>query len=193
MTTTYIHHLRSIPLVSPIPTPTWRISPVTAKLTSQSGSADCLGSSQPPSLAHAYRVPVVPHWQLANHSVKPAPPPPILRGALPAFILQLANPEDKGAVAEGLVAEFEQYNSHLAGTTDVEYTGRVASSRLKCQNLLKGPAVERVRAADRTSPKDANRSGGAGAQMAKRQVRGKEREVRATCKSPKARTLCSNR
>ena len=53
--------------------------------------------------------------------------------------------------------------------------------------------MERVRAADHMLRKDADRSGGVGAQMAKQQVRGKEHEVQATCESPKVRVLCSNK
>ena len=87
------------------------------------------------------------------------------------------------------MAEFERehFNSH-SGTAGVAYAGGAASSGVKRRDSLnapaKDPAVERVKAVDRASPKD---SDSGGSQVAKRQVREKEREVQAARESPKAR------
>ncbi|RPD55129.1 hypothetical protein L227DRAFT_615609 [Lentinus tigrinus ALCF2SS1-6] len=174
------------------PPPTSRISPTAPKLASQTDrAAERQSSPPPPPLLHAHSTPVVP--QLANQSVpNPHHPRPVPRGAPPPFLSQF-NPEDRWAVTEELMAEFERehFTSHPAGTAGVAYAGGAASGGVKRRDSLnapaKDPAVERVRAADRASPKD---SDSGGAQVAKRQVSSqKEREMQmqAARESPKAR------
>ena len=175
------------------PPPTSRISPTAPKLVSQTERAAESQSSPPPPLLHAHSTPVVP--QLANQSVpNPHHPRPVPRGAPPAFLSQFnPNTEDRWAVTEELMAEFERehFSSHPAGTAGVAYAGGAASSNVKRRDSLtasaKDPAVERVRAAERVSPKE---SDSGGAQVAKRQVSSqKEREMQmqAARESPKTR------
>ena len=171
------------------PPPTSRISPITAKLASQSErSSDRQSSPQPPPLAHAHSTPIIP--QLGNQALpNPHHPRPMPRGAPPSFLSQFQNVDDRWAVTEELMAELERsdFNSNPAGTAGVAYAGGAASSNvsLKRQDSLKDPAVERVRATDRASPKEADGANGVGV---KRQVREKERpEVQAARESPKAR------
>ena len=171
------------------PPPTSRISPTAGKIASQSERiTDRPTSPQAPTLAHAHSTPIVP--QLANQSLpNPHHPRPVPRGAPPAFLTQFHNPEDRWAVTEELMAEFEHFNSHPEGTAGVAYAGGAASSAVtvKRQDSLKDPAVERVRAGDRASPKDPDGSSVGAVQVAKRQVREKERQVQATRESPKGR------
>lgn len=171
------------------PPPTSRISPTAAKISSQTERSAERQNTPPPALHHApHSTPIVS--QLPTQSVpNPHHPRPVPRGAPPAFLSQFQNTEDRWAVTEELMAELERehFNSH-AGTAGVAYAGGAASNGLKRRDSLnapaKDPAVERVRAADRTSPKD---SDSGASQVAKRQVREKERDVQAARESPKAR------
>ncbi|KAI8984818.1 hypothetical protein BD414DRAFT_441649 [Trametes punicea] len=177
------------------PPPTSRISPTAAKVPTQPERTSERPSSPPP-LMHAHSQPIIPQHPNQHH------PRPVNRAQAP-FLSQYQNQEDSWAVTEELMAEFErehgQYGAHPPGTAGVAYAGGAASSRVKPRHSesmpvpmpvsatapAKDPAVERVRATDRASPKDSD-SGSVG-QTAKRQVRDKERETQASRDSPKAR------
>ncbi|KAI0666107.1 hypothetical protein C8Q78DRAFT_985135 [Trametes maxima] len=181
------------------PPPTSRISPVATKVGSPPERA-AETQVTPPPLLHTHSQPIMPQAPNQHH------PRPLNRVQHAPFLTQYQNPEDHRAVTEDhwavteeLMADFErehghghgQYDSHQ-GTAGVAYAGGAASSRVKTRHdsipvpvsapttaPAKDPAVERVRATDRGSPKDSD-SGSVG-QAAKRQVRDKERE------SPKTR------
>lgn len=170
------------------PPPTSRISPVTTKVASLPER-----QSTPPPLLHTHSQPVISQLPNQHH------PRPVNRVQQPPFLAQYQNQEDNWAITEELMAEFErehgQYGAHPPGTAGVAYAGGVASSRTKARHdsvpvpmpataPAKDPAVERVRAADRASPKDSD-SGSVGA--AKRQARDKEREAQGARESPKTR------
>ncbi|KAI0751825.1 hypothetical protein C8Q80DRAFT_1159557 [Daedaleopsis nitida] len=168
------------------PPPTSRISPTAAKIPTQAERNPERQNTPPPALHHAHSTPVVP--LMPNQSVpNPHHPRPVPRGAPPAFLSQFQGADDRWAVTEELMAEFEHYNTH-SGTAGVAYAGGAASNGLKRRDSLnapaKDPAVERVRAADRASPKE---SDSGGSQVAKRQVWDKERDVQAARESPKTR------
>ncbi|TBU29180.1 hypothetical protein BD311DRAFT_661819 [Dichomitus squalens] len=154
------------------PPPTSRISPTTSSKLA-SGPAERSGSPAPP-LHHAHSTPVVP--QLISQSLpNPHHPRPVPRAPPPPFLNQYPNSDDRWAVTEELMAEFERehYASHPAGIAGVAYAGGAASSNLKRHDSLnvnvnapaKDPAVERVKATDRASPKDSDGGGGAKRQM----------------------------
>ncbi|OJT04399.1 hypothetical protein TRAPUB_4855 [Trametes pubescens] len=170
------------------PPPTSRISPVTAKVASLPER-----QNTPPPLLHTHSQPVISQLPNQHH------PRPVNRVQQPPFLAQYQNQEDNWAITEELMAEFErehgQYGAHPPGTAGVAYAGGVASSRTKARHEYvpvpipatapaKDPAVERVRATDRASPKDSD-SGSVGA--AKRQARDKEREAQGARESSKTR------
>ncbi|KAI0637523.1 hypothetical protein C8Q77DRAFT_1153257 [Trametes polyzona] len=181
------------------PPPTSRISPVAAKVATQPERTQNERQSTPPPLMHAHSQPIIPQIH----------PRPVNRGMPPPFLSQYQNAEDNWAITEELMAEFERengkYGSHAPGTAGVAYAGGAASSRVKATRHdslplptsvnvsgsvpatapAKDPAVERVRATDRASPKDSD-SGSVGA-AAKRQARDKERDAQAARESPKTR------
>ncbi|OSD01919.1 hypothetical protein PYCCODRAFT_1368324 [Trametes coccinea BRFM310] len=178
------------------PPPASRISPAAAKVPPLQPERNADRPGSPPPLMHAHSQPIIPQLPNQHH------PRPVNRVPAP-FLTQYQNQEDSWAVTEELMAEFErehgQYGSHPPGTAGVAYAGGAASSRLKPRHSdslpvplsasnnapAKDPAVERVRATDRASPKDSD-SGSVG-QAAKRQVRDKEREAQGPRESPKTR------
>ncbi|CAL1701999.1 unnamed protein product [Somion occarium] len=152
------------------PPPTSRISPTTAKLASgthlnpgvRDRSPQRLNS--PPPLIHAHSQPVV---------TRPTP-----RVPPPQFLTQYQPAEEKWQMTPELMADIEradQVQGQLAGTMGVAYAGGAASSHLQHSLAARDPAVERVRANDRSSPKD--------------RVRDKERDrdVSNARESPKTR------
>ncbi|KAH9887672.1 hypothetical protein C8Q73DRAFT_656509 [Cubamyces lactineus] len=175
------------------PPPASRISPAAPKSTQSERAPDRQGT--PPPLMHAHSQPIIP--QIANQHH----PRPVNRVPAP-FLTQFQNQEDSWAVTEELMAEFErehgQFASHAQGTAGVAYAGGAASSRVKPRHSdslpvpvsatapAKDPAVERVRATDRASPKDSD-SGSVGQAAKRQQVRDKEREAQAARESPKTR------
>ncbi|KAI0771681.1 hypothetical protein BD413DRAFT_604432 [Trametes elegans] len=176
------------------PPPTSRISPVAAKVATQT-ERTTERQGTPPPLMHAHSQPIIPQLPNQHH------PRPVNRVQAAPFLTQYQQ-EEHWAVTEELMAEFEQgqYGSHLPGTAGVAYAGGAASNRVKPRHEsmpvpvpvsgpaiapAKDPAVERVRATDRASPKDSD--GGSVGQAAKRQSRDKERDAQAARESPKAR------
>ncbi|KAI0075411.1 hypothetical protein K474DRAFT_1664267 [Panus rudis PR-1116 ss-1] len=147
------------------PPPTSRISPITAKLGNPNGrdrSPQRLNS--PPPLVHSQTQPIVTR--------------PIPRIPIPQFLTQYPGNEEKWQMTPELLADIEradQVQGQLLGTSGVAYAGGAASSS---HLPARDPAVERVRASDRSSPKD---SDGA----AKRA--NKEREIATARDSPKTR------
>ncbi|OBZ65495.1 hypothetical protein A0H81_14616 [Grifola frondosa] len=130
--------------------------------------------------------------QIASQTApNPHHPRPVTRVPPPQFLTQYQTPDEKWQVTEELMAEFEREQSHAgqfshpAGTSGVAYAGGAASSNinLHLQQSARDPAVERVRASDRASPKDSDGSSG-GQITTKRQVRDKEQPPR---ESPKTR------
>ncbi|OCH93271.1 hypothetical protein OBBRIDRAFT_725125 [Obba rivulosa] len=161
------------------PPATSRISPTAAKVSTsmhiRDGSLD--RTKTPPPLLHSQSQPTVLH----------AHPRPLQRIAPPQFLTQYQTADEKWQVTEELMMEIERADlqqtaqgqfSHPAGTSGVAYAGGASSSggTLHFAQILtsvpKDPAVERVRASDRSSPKEqdsGNSSGGAG--TGKRQSR----------------------
>ncbi|KAI0368413.1 hypothetical protein BV20DRAFT_948189 [Pilatotrama ljubarskyi] len=176
------------------PQPTSRISPVASKVGTQSEhGAERQGT--PPPLLHTHSQPVISQLPNQHH------PRPVNRLQTAPFLSQYHSSEDNWAVTEELMAEFERehgkYAAHAPGTAGVAYAGGAASSRVKARHdsipvsvsasvtaPAKDPAVERVRATDRASPKDSD-SGSVG-QAAKRQKE-REREPQGARESPKTR------
>ncbi|KAI0092873.1 hypothetical protein BDY19DRAFT_926868 [Irpex rosettiformis] len=169
------------------PPATSRISPVTAKLASMSVNArgdrtpERMGS--PPPLLHAQSTPVVPQLSSQGSQVAAHQPRPMPRVAPPHFLTQF-QVDEKWHVTEELLAEIDRadqqhLHGQLSGTSGVAYAGGAASSS-SLLSVAKDPAVERVRASDRSSPKEFDNA-------QKRQVREKEREPQNVRESPKTR------
>ncbi|EKM58931.1 uncharacterized protein PHACADRAFT_169408 [Phanerochaete carnosa HHB-10118-sp] len=139
------------------PPSTSRISPAAVKLPpmTQRGEHTPERISSPSPLLHSQSTPAVP--QLANTSPQTAPahqPRPIPRHNPPQFLTQFQTADDKFQLTAELLREIEladQQQGQLQGTSGVAYAGGAASN----SNLhLQHTAVERVRAADRSSPTD---------------------------------------
>ncbi|KAH9936820.1 uncharacterized protein BXZ73DRAFT_45033 [Epithele typhae] len=159
------------------PPPTSRISPTAAKLPNER-VADLQGSSPPP-LMHSHSTPAVPQHASAGIP-NPHHPRPMPRGAPPAFIAQFATAEDKWAVTEGLMAEFER--SSQAGAAGVAYAGGAASSG--SVPTMKRPGQDPAGDRMRTSSKD-----GEGAQGTAKRV--DPREMQPARESPQTRERSS--
>lgn len=144
-----------------------------------------------PPLPHMQSQPsVMSHMSQAQHQPRPIP-----RVPPPPFLNQYQS-DDKWHVTEELIAEIERADfqqaqgqfSHPAGTSGVAYAGGIASSggSLHLQHSVavtaKDPAVERVKANDRVSPKDDSN-----AQASKRLSRDKDRDLPVSRESPKTR------
>jgi hypothetical protein len=133
--------------------------------------------SSPPPLLHAQSTPAVPQAsQVGAHQPRPIP-----RVTPPQFLSQFQM-EEKWHVTEELLAEIDradQQQGQLQGTSGVAYAGG-ASSNSSSLLIAKDPAVERVRASDRSSPKEFDNG-------QKRQGREKEREAQNIRESPKTR------
>ncbi|TFY67074.1 hypothetical protein EVJ58_g1858 [Rhodofomes roseus] len=116
----------------------------------------------PPGPSHSQSLPAVP--QVAQN---PHHPRPINRVPPPNFLSQFGN--DTWQMTPELIAEIERADlQQAAGQSGFAYAGGAASSNLSLVQPAKDPAVERVRASDRSSPKDQD------AITAKRQSRDKD-------------------
>ncbi|KAI0689652.1 hypothetical protein BC835DRAFT_1368235 [Cytidiella melzeri] len=169
------------------PPATSRISPVTTKLASMSvnvrGDRTPERMGSPPPMIHSQSTPAVP--QLSASQGGAHQPRPMPRVIPPQFLTQFQM-DEKWHVTEELLAEIDradQQQGQLQGTSGVAYAGGAASnSSLHLNHVAKDPAVERVRASDRSSPKEFDNNG------QKRQVREKEREPQTNVReSPKTR------
>ncbi|CCM05730.1 uncharacterized protein FIBRA_07962 [Fibroporia radiculosa] len=168
--------------------------------------------NSPPPLVHSHSQPIIPHLiplppggphhsqsqpnVLAQVAQNPHHPRPINRVPPPQFLTQYQGADEKWQMTEELMAEIERADlqqaqgqfSHPAGTSGVAYAGGAASSGLSLllqhsmNPAAKDPAVERVRAGGRSSPKEQDNGS---AQAAKRQVR--EKEAQNARESPKTR------
>ncbi|PIL36410.1 hypothetical protein GSI_00098 [Ganoderma sinense ZZ0214-1] len=164
------------------PPPTSRISPTSSKLASSATERE--RPTSPAALhVHSASLPQLVSQALPN----PHHPRPVPRGAPPAFLNQFQTEEERWAVTDELMAKFEREHMQKfdpEGTSGVAYAGGAASSNLKRHDSLgvrppaKDPAVERVRATDRASPKDSDGNGsGVGVGVAKRQLPVKEQSA----------------
>lgn len=170
------------------PPATSRISPVAAKLASMSVNVrgdrtpERIGS--PPPLLHAQSTPAVPQLAGSQASqVSAHHPRPLPHAAPPHFLTQF-QVDEKWHVTDELLADIDRADQQhlqgqLSGTSGVAYAGGAASSS-SLLSLAKDPAVERVRASDRSSPKEFDNT-------QKRPVREKEREPQNIRESPKTR------
>ncbi|KAL6304146.1 hypothetical protein BKA93DRAFT_826126 [Sparassis latifolia] len=161
--------------------------------------------NSPPPLQHTVSQPILPHMVplppaapqhsqsqssvLSRVMTDPHHPRPVNRVPPPNFISQYRTVDDEWQVTDELMAEIERADyqaaqgqlSHPAGTSGVAYAGGAASSGAGLQHQLtmntaaKDPAVERVRATDRSSPKDQDSSGPPA--VAKRQTRDRAQTV----------------
>ncbi|KAM5540739.1 hypothetical protein V8D89_005770 [Ganoderma adspersum] len=162
------------------PPPTSRISPTSSKLA----SAATERPTSPAALhVHSASLPQLLTQALPN----PHHPRPVPRGAPPAFLNQFQTEEERWAVTDELMAKFEREHMQKfdpEGTSGVAYAGGAASSNLSRRDSLgvrapaKDPAVERIKATDRASPKDSDGNGSANG-MAKRQLPVKEQSAGA--------------
>ncbi|KAH8105441.1 hypothetical protein BXZ70DRAFT_887164 [Cristinia sonorae] len=179
------------------PPPTSRISPVTGKLASGPHSSTGVRdhsperlNSPPPPLVHAHSQPILPQqfvssMQQTQPNVLAHHPRPINRGQPPSFLSQYTSAEEKWQITEELMADFEraEQQGQLSGMSGVAYAGGAVSTLVHAQHNIsttaRDPAVERVRATDRSSPKDSDNN-------AKRQIT-KDREPQNSRESPKTR------
>ncbi|EMD41139.1 hypothetical protein CERSUDRAFT_111705 [Gelatoporia subvermispora B] len=159
------------------PPTTSRISPTAAKVAAQVHAQDRSPDrpKSPPPLLQTQSQPVVPR--------------PLPWGSSPQYLQHFHASDDKWQMTEELMKDIERADlqqaqfSHPAGTSGLAYAGGAASSNLTIHHYQvqasvpsapKDPAVERVRASDRSSPKEqdsGNSSGGAGTGTGKRQSR----------------------
>ncbi|KAI0337358.1 hypothetical protein BDW22DRAFT_1339998 [Trametopsis cervina] len=160
-----------------------RISPVTAKLGSIAVNVrgdrtpERIGS--PPPLLHTQSTSAIPQ---GSQSLPAHQPRPMARAVQPPFLNQFQM-DEKWHVTEELLAEIDradQQQGQLQGTSGVAYAGGAASSSSSLHLQAKDPAVERVRASDRSSPKEFDSA-------QKRQVREKGGETQNVRDSPKTR------
>lgn len=133
--------------------------------------------SSPSPLSHPQTTPAVSSLvNSAPPQTAPAHPRPIPRHNPPQFLTQFQTTDEKFQLTAELLREIEladQQQGQLQGTSGLAYAGGAASN----SNLhLQHTAVERVRAADRSSPKDSDTA-------SKR----REKETQNLRDSPKAR------
>lgn len=166
------------------PPPGSRISPVATKVHN-TNVRDCSPERRvpSPSIIHAHSQPhlsqfVAPSTQPPSNVLAHQPRP--LRGP-PQFLSQFQSSDDKWRVTDQLMAEIEradqEHQGSLQGTSGVAYAGGAASAQYhSLPASMREPLAERIRAADRASPKELD--GG-------KRVREKEREVQGARESPK--------
>ena len=162
------------------PPPTSRISPTSSKLASGGG-----GTTERPTSPAALHVHSASLPQLLTQALpNPHHPRPVPRGAPPAFLnqfhTQTQTEEERWAVTDELMAKFEREHMQQIqkfdqeGMSGVAYAGGAASSSNLSRRdslgvrgpptataIAKDPAVERIKATDRASPKDSDGNGSA--------------------------------
>jgi hypothetical protein len=140
----------------------------------------------PPPPQHAHSQPNIHAHLNMNPPMPMGYPRPINRIAPPHFLMQFHAMEENWQMTEELMAEIERADYAQAmsqqppvpGMSGVAYAGGAASGAVYVREVpspLKDPIVERVRANERASPKDADGQGSNGLQRS-RSMRVVERE-----------------